>query len=409
MFKIVILVLLLIWVYMILGRSKFFLHMMQVVGYEEDMYRNKLKKRDGIYSKELKKSLLYIFIMAIVFILGPILFNKGKLVIPFTWYIYNIFWIFYMFLTLNTEEVKLEDPLVFTKRGKRLYITNLVLNLLILLITIILYNNIIEQRLLYFPTILLIASILYYFQPQSIYLSSIIIKPFEKIVDNYYIRQAQNKISSIKRLNVIGITESYNNTNSKFLAESILKKRYKVLTTTECNNRIVELSKTINEELEYDHRVFITEIGIENIDDMEKLLWMIRPKIGVITSIESNDLKKFKNIDNIMKAKYELIEQLPADGIAIFNYDDDNIKRLADKTFKEKILYGINNIELLDVYAEDIEVLEGKSVFTIKDKEGKSIECKTKLLEKDDIYNVLGAVSIAIAMGLTLEEIKKTL
>lgn len=263
--------------------------------------------------------------------------------------------------------------------------------------------------MLYFPAILLIATILYYFQPESIYISSIIIKPFEKIIDKYYVRQAQNKISSIKRLNVIGISESYKNTKLKVLTENILKKRYKVLSITEDNNRIIELSKTINQELKDHHRVFITDIGTENIDEMEKILEILRPKIGVITSIESKGLERFENIDNIIKTKYELIEQLPADGIAVFNYDDENIKRLADKTFKEKILYGIDNIESLDIYAENIQTLGDKSIFIIKDKKGKSIKYKTDLLDKDDIYNILGGISIGVAMGLSLEEIKEAL
>ena len=59
-----------------------------------------------------------------------------------------------------------------------------------------------------------------------------------------------------------------------------------------------------------------------------------------------------------MKTKYELIENLPTDGIAIYNYDNEYIKKLADKTFKEKILYGLEEVESLDLYAEDIETTE---------------------------------------------------
>ena len=47
-------------------------------------------------------------------------------------------------------------------------------------------------------------------------------------------------------------------------------------------------------------------------------------------------METFKNMDNIMKTKYELVEELPTDGIAIFNYDNEYIRKLADKTFKEK-------------------------------------------------------------------------
>ena len=83
------------------------------------------------------------------------------------------------------------------------------------------------------------------------------------------------------------------------------------------------------------------------------------------------------------------------------------MKKLADKTFKEKILYGIENTEELDIYAEDVEVSELGSTFTIKDNNGNSIRCTTKLLGKHNIYNILAGVSVAVAMGLNFEEIKQ--
>ena len=107
-----------------------------------------------------------------------------------------------------------------------------------------------------------------------------------------------------------------------------------------------------------------------------------------------------------MKTKYELVEELPTDGIAIFNYDNQYIKKLADKTFKEKILYGLEEKESLDIYAEDIEVSEFGSTFTIKDKEGNSIRCTSKLLGKHNIYNILAGVAVARSLGLCYEEIK---
>src|SRR5699024_12853157 len=82
----------------------------------------------------------------------------------------------------------------------------------------------------------------------------------------------------------------------------------------------------------------------------------------------------------IAKTKYELIEELPADGVAIFNYDNEDIKKLADKTFKEKRLYGLKDIENVDLYAENIVVSELGSSFVLKDKEGNRLDCTTKLL-----------------------------
>jgi UDP-N-acetylmuramoyl-tripeptide--D-alanyl-D-alanine ligase len=117
-------------------------------------------------------------------------------------------------------------------------------------------------------------------------------------------------------------------------------------------------------------------------------------------------METFKNIENIMKTKYELIEELPTDGVAVFNYDNEHIKKLADKTFKEKMLYGLEDIEKLDMWADDIEVSELGSTFTLRDKEGNSIECTTKLLGKHNIYNILAGACVAKTLGLTFDEIK---
>lgn len=208
-------------------------------------------------------------------------------------------------------------------------------------------------------------------------------------------------------LHVVGITGSFGKTSTKFITGTILNEKYRVLNTPESYNTPMGLSMVINNQLNEEHQVFIAEMGARYIGDIKELAKLTRPRIGVITSIGPTHLETFKNLDNIMKTKYELIEELPTDGVAIFNYDDEHIKKLADKTFKEKILYGIDNPDELDVYAEEVEVSEIGSTFTIRDKKGNSIRCTTKLLGKHNIYNILAGVSVALAMGLNLQEIKK--
>ena len=67
----------------------------------------------------------------------------------------------------------------------------------------------------------------------------------------------------------------------------------------------------------------------------------------------------------------------------------------------------MDNTEELDIYAEDVEVSEMGSTFTIKDKKGNSIRCSTKLLGKHNIYNILAGVCVAQALGLNFQEIKR--
>ncbi|MEY8302794.1 UDP-N-acetylmuramoyl-tripeptide--D-alanyl-D-alanine ligase [Anaerosalibacter bizertensis] len=238
-------------------------------------------------------------------------------------------------------------------------------------------------------------------------LANAIVNPIEKRINTYYYTMAQEKIKSMDDLDTVGITGSFGKTSTKFIVDTILKEKYRVLKTPESYNTPMGISKVINSKLTNDYEIFIAEMGARYIGDIKEIAKLVHPKIGVITSIGPAHLETFKNIENIMKTKYELIEELPSDGIAIFNYDNKYLRKLADKTFKEKILYGLENQEKLDIYATDIEVSELGSSFILKDKSGEEIKCTTKLLGKHNIYNILAGASVAKALGLTFEEIRR--
>jgi len=106
-----------------------------------------------------------------------------------------------------------------------------------------------------------------------------------------------------------------------------------------------------------------------------------------------------------VKTKYELIEELPYDGWAIFNYDNDYVKKLADKTYTRKLLYGLNNTDDLDIYADNITTGKEGSTFTLHIKEKGTVDCKTRLLGKHNIRNILAGVCAAYALDMTLVQI----
>lgn len=380
--------------------------MIQLEGYKDKEYRKLLKESNRAYNDRLKKAMKYILGITIAYIIIVALIGKQGNFRRIIIYAYYIIWTFYMMST-KTKDDEAKKPLVFTKRAKRLYAANFVINIIILLIICTIYTKNISDTILYSPVLFLLGTILYYFQSETMYLSNILVKPVENTINTRYFQQAQDKIGSMKGLHVVGITGSFGKTSTKFITGTILKQKYRVLNTPESYNTPMGLSKVINDDLTDKHQIFIAEMGARNIGDIRELTELTKPKIGVITSIGPTHLETFKNLENIMKTKYELIEELPTDGVAIFNYDNEHIKKLADKTFKEKILYGMENTEDLDIYAEDVEVSELGSTFTIRDKEGNNIRCTTKLLGKHNIYNILAGASVAVAMGMGFEEIKK--
>ena len=386
----------------IVFRSKFFLHMIQLEGYKNEQYKKWMNSSSKVYTKKMRNSLIYLTILtaAYIIIAG---FNKSI----FLLYGYLGVFIAIMLFTIDFKKEEAKKELVFTPRAKRLYGSNFIIVFLILLLVYLIYKGVVSDRQFYLPIMLYMFFILDYFQPKIMILANILVAPIEKKINMYYYEKAQEKIKSMKNLKVVGITGSFGKTSTKFVTATILDEKYNVLKTPESFNTPMGISKVINSDLNDDVEVFIAEMGARNIGDIKELAKLTSPSIGVLTSIGPAHLETFKNIENIMKTKYELIEELPADGVAIFNYDNEYIKKLADKTFKEKILYGLENIDELDIYATDIEVSKLGSTFTLKDKEGNEIRCTTKLLGKHNIYNLLAGASVGTALGLSFEEIKR--
>lgn len=308
----------------------------------------------------------------------------------------------------STEPVK--KALVFTDRAKRLFITNLILSFLFMLIGLVLYMILTPGAIRSSLSIIIMAIIVAatnYYQPIIVGWANTLVKPIENSINMGFYKNAQSKIKAREDLTVVGITGSFGKTSTKFIVGTILEERFNVLNTPESYNTPMGLSKVINNDLNAENEIFIAEMGAKVIGEIKEVAQLAQPKIGIITSIGPVHIETFKNIDNIMKTKYELIEELPADGIAVFNYDNEHIKKLADKTFKEKILYGLENVEDLDIYADEIQVSELGSSFTLRDKEGNSIRCTTKLLGRHNIYNILAGACVSKALGLSFEEISK--
>ena len=312
---------------------------------------------------------------------------------------------------IQKETIPIKKPLVMTDRAKRLYYANYGLTTFsIVALSLILVNIISTLGSHIVVTIAILAffmALAYYLQPIFMWLATLIMKPIENKINMGFYKSAQEKIKQREDLTVIGITGSFGKTSTKFIVGTILSSKFNVLNTPESYNTPMGLSKVINNSLTKEHQVFVAEMGAKVLGEIREVAELAQPQIGIITSIGPVHMETFKNIDNIMKTKYELIEELPTDGIAVFNYDNEHIQKLADKTFKEKMLYGLENVEKLDLYADEIEVSEKGSSFNLKDKVGNSIRCTTKLLGRHNIYNLLAGACVGVIMGLSFEEICK--
>lgn len=160
------------------------------------------------------------------------------------------------------------------------------------------------------------------------------------ILTKTIMRKAQRKREETKDLIVIGITGSYGKTSTKEILATILSEKFRVLKTKEHTNAEIGIAKTILRDLKPEHQIFIAEIGAYERGKIKQVCKMLRPKIGILTGINEQHMSTFGSQENIIKAKYELIESLPEDGTAFFNAKNQYCRELFKRTNIKKILYG---------------------------------------------------------------------
>jgi UDP-N-acetylmuramoyl-tripeptide--D-alanyl-D-alanine ligase len=178
------------------------------------------------------------------------------------------------------------------------------------------------------------------FTPLIVSIIVLLFQPLAVLSRNQLIRKAKGKRGKFKDLLVIGITGSYGKTSTKEILAAILSEKFKVSKTKEHQNSEVGISQCILQELKPEHEVFVVEMGAYNRGGIKLLAEIVKPDIGILTGINEQHMATFGSQDNIIKAKYELIEALPNDGVAFFNAKNPYCVKLYQKTKIKKQLYG---------------------------------------------------------------------
>lgn len=296
-----------------------------------------------------------------------------------------------------------KKPLVYTARAKRLMFWNII-TIAFLEITF-LGNFVGYARILYEMIKIAAYSIFLLLLPINMIISNLFAYPTEKLIADFYIDLAKIKLrrKPYKNLIKIGVTGSYGKTSTKFILATILGEKYNVLATPESYNTTMGNVKVIRKKLKKEHEVFISEMGARNRFDIQEICDLVKPKIGIITSIGPQHLETFKNIDNIVKTKSELLISLPSDGAVFLPNDSSHCLKLYNKEKREKFIFAIND-KHADVYAKNIKFEADGVSFTAVTKNG-DIKCVSKLLGEHNIQNILGCIAIAIYLGLSNEQI----
>jgi UDP-N-acetylmuramoyl-tripeptide--D-alanyl-D-alanine ligase len=205
---------------------------------------------------------------------------------------------------------------------------------------------------------------------------------------------------------LIGVTGSTGKTTTKEAIAHVLSSRFRVLKSEGNFNNHFGLPLMLL-KIEPEHEAAVIEMGMSHRGEIAALAKIAQPEIGVVTNVAPVHLEFFKSVAEIARAKYELIEALPAGGKAILNADDEYVSQFGRDFRGKVVLYGLH--QTADVRAENIES-RGAAGSAFDVVAGGCREAATlPLVGTHNIYNALAAVATGMERGLSPSEATQAL
>lgn len=209
------------------------------------------------------------------------------------------------------------------------------------------------------------------------------------------------------KLPVAAVTGSCGKTTVKEMLKAILPKTA-LLTAGNLNNHLGAPLTLLKLNAEHSHAVL--ELGANHIGEIAQTAAWVQPQISLINNIAPAHLEGFGSIEGVAKAKGEIYQALPADGLAIVNLDDERVVEQAQLYCQNQFSYALNNPKA-DLYASEItESEQGIAKFNLHTRaSNQALPIQLQVPGLHNVKNALAACSVALALGVSLAQIQQGL
>lgn len=220
-----------------------------------------------------------------------------------------------------------------------------------------------------------------------------------------YGRLARAVVDRLSRTTLIGVTGSVGKTSTKDILAQVLPAFGSTVANRGSNNNELGLPYTVTRATE-DTRYLVLEMGARGIGHVAYLTQIAPPTVGVVTRVGSAHLGEFGSVENIARAKGELVEALPdaaGGGLAVLNGDDPLVAGMASRAAARVLTYGIDGPA--DVRAERVtEDGQGRAAFRLA-YDGQVAEMRLRLYGLHQASNALAAATVALGLGHPIESV----
>jgi UDP-N-acetylmuramoyl-tripeptide--D-alanyl-D-alanine ligase len=301
-----------------------------------------------------------------------------------------------------------------TARAKRLLGAAFVSAGVVMLVALLVLSRLPEMARL--PGVMVIGLLILLAAPLWLVLGNLLMTPIEAFFRQRFINRARHVLEEVHPV-VIGITGSYGKTSTKTFLAHILNGRYKAYPTPKSYNTLMGVCIAINNDLANDRSVdyFIAEMGAYIPGEIEAICNLTHPSISIVVEVGPQHLERFGSLENIARAKYEIIKALPPDGLGVFNWDNPHVREMYERGYPANRLAVSRQLDPASVppngprfIASDIQETLDALSFIVTDTETSNKEAFiTPLLGLHNVTNVLLATAVAVHEGMPLRDIAR--
>lgn len=240
--------------------------------------------------------------------------------------------------------------------------------------------------------------VLFQIAPLFLMLAERLLAPGEKRLQDAFQAEARKILADVHPT-VIGITGSYGKTSTKMILGELLSADAPTFWTAKSINTRMGVTREIREKLKAHHTWAVMEMGAYNIGSIKRLCEFTPPKAAIVTAVGIMHLERFGSPENVYRAKSELAQAVPADGILVCNGDDPGARRMSVEFAKRTtLLYGFDGDDLA-CRMTDVQTTPEGSRFLLHWK-GQAYPGSTPLHGRPMLSNLMAAFTMAAAQGV---------
>ncbi len=202
---------------------------------------------------------------------------------------------------------------------------------------------------------------------------------------------------------VIGVTGSTGKSITRAAIAHVLSRRFNVYQNTTTTGGRLGLPLALG-QLTKEHQIAVLEYGVQQPGEMEIMIGLSTPIVGVVTTINRAHLDQLGTLENSAREYRALVKALPPEGLAVLNFNDPLVRAMAAETQGRVMTVGLDPAFGADLLAYNILLDRDKTGFDLRTTHSRHPGRWIPWLGAHQLYAALMALAVGQSYGIGLED-----